>query len=70
MSVRFSVPCHHQTRLAVLHPVRLFAGSPVFVTVTAMLFICPPPRSAHRPRILEKKMRFRGIRPDLILDGI
>lgn len=43
MSVRFSVPCHHQTRLAVLHPVRLFAGSPVFVTVTAMLFICPPP---------------------------
>ena len=43
MLIRFSISFHHWTWLIVLHPVRLFADSPVFVIVTAMLFICCPP---------------------------
>ena len=54
MLIRFSVPFHHWTWLIVLHPVRLFADSPVFVIVTAMLFICCP-RSAHWPGYWRKR---------------
>ena len=54
MLICFSVPRYYWLWLIVLHFVRLFADSPVFVTVTAMLFICCPPLCPPAKDIGEK----------------